>query len=140
MKLNRNTSFTKNRPSLFLLGKKARSKKRTNFGRTLNQINPRMTDNDTSRDEGRARSSASWNVEVRKEGGEVDDRGKCQGVESVAGVQVPPGCRYFAVQSGGKLFTGLFKRNLLKLTDFISRPTQPRGATPDYTLTKLAAE
>ena len=57
-----------------------------------------------------------------------------------AGVQVPPGCRYFAVQSGGKLFTGLFKRNLLKLTDFISRGTQPRGATPDYTLTKLAVE
>lgn len=101
-----------------------------------------MTDNDTSlrRDEG---SSANEEREMRKEGGgggEVDDRGKCQGVESVAGVQVPPGCRYFAVQSGGKLFTGLFKRNLLKLTDFISRPTQPRGATPDYTLTKLAAE
>ena len=56
---------------------------------------------------------------------EVDDRGKCQGVESVAGVQVPPGCRYFAVQSGGKLFTGLFKRNLLKLTDFISRQRSP---------------
>ena len=78
----------------------------------------------------------------RGEGGwryEADDRGQmCQGVGSVAGVQVPPGCRYFAVQSGGKLFTGLFKRNLLKLTDFISRGTQPRGATPDYTLTKLA--
>lgn len=26
----------------------------------------------------------------------------------------------------GKLFTGLFKRNLLKLTDFISRGRNPR--------------
>lgn len=49
------------------------------------------------------------------------------------------GCRYFAVHRPGKLFTGLFKRNLLKLTDFISQRERSPGESPrDYTLTKLA--
>lgn len=61
----------------------------------------------------------------------VDDRGKRQegrraeGVKSITNTQVPPGCRYLVAHSAGKLFTGLFKRNLLKLTDFISRRRSP---------------
>lgn len=66
----------------------------------------------------------------------VDDRGEQRGgreggegrgveVGSITGAQVPPGCRYLAAHSAGKLFTGLFKRNLLKLTDFISRRRSP---------------
>lgn len=56
----------------------------------------------------------------------ANDRGKRRGVESVTGAQMSPGCRYLAAHGAGKLFTGLFKRNLLKLTDFISRRRSPR--------------
>jgi len=59
----------------------------------------------------------------------VDDRGEQRGagIGSITGAQVPPGCRYLAAHSAGKLFTGLFKRNLLKLTDFISHADAAPG-------------